>query len=148
MHSINIFRKATYWKKLIIQKSNTLYYILFLESYLFRAVTFSKEATFRTAAFLQDNFSEELLFHTDLIVSIIMWAVVNVPAIPWSSVSVFVIVRKANIHSLKCTVPFSFVVPLFVTCCHSLSLVVTRCTTRLSFINDRIQPIYYYYKYK
>ena len=53
----------------------------------------------------------------------------------------------AIIHSLKCTVPFSFVVPLAVTCCHllfllslaiirchSLSLVVPlvaiRCTTR------------------
>ena len=57
------------------------------------------------------------------------------------------------IHSLKCTVSFSFVIPLAVTrchplpfvvtrChplplvvirCHSLSLVVTRCTIRLSF---------------
>ena len=49
----------------------------------------------------------------------------------------------AIIHSLKCTVPFSFAVPLFslaVTHCHllslfvtdfhSLSFVVTRCTTR------------------
>ena len=49
----------------------------------------------------------------------------------------------AIIHSLKCTVPFSFAVPLlslavthyqflslFVTRCHSLSLFVTRCTTR------------------
>ena len=75
LHSIIIFRKATYWKKLIIQKSNTLYYILFLESCLFRAVTFSKDATFysiylfRRAAFLQDTFSEELTFHTDLFVS-------------------------------------------------------------------------------
>ena len=66
----------------------------------------------------------------------------------------------AIIHSLKCTVPFSIVVPLLslivthchslslfvihchslslvvplvVTHCHSLSLVVTRCTIRLSF---------------
>ena len=39
----------------------------------------------------------------------------------------------AIIHSLKCTVPFSFVVPLLslaVTHCHLLSLVVTRCITR------------------
>ena len=46
----------------------------------------------------------------------------------------------AIIHSLKCTVPFSFLVPLVVIRCHSLSLVVicchslspgvTRCTTR------------------
>ena len=37
------------------------------------------------------------------------------------------------IHSLKCNVPFSFVVPLLplpVTHCHLLSLVVTRCVTR------------------
>ena len=33
----------------------------------------------------------------------------------------------AIIHSLKCTVPFSFIVPLAATCCHSLSFVVTRC---------------------
>ena len=53
---------------------------------------------------------------------------------PWnSSVSVFVIERMAIIHSLKCTVPFSFVVPILslsVTHCHLLSLVATRCTTR------------------
>ena len=74
-------------------------------------------------------------------------------SIPWSnSVSLFVIEMMAIIHSLKCTVPFSFAVlllsvavahchllSLFVTCCHfvircySLSFVVTRCTTRLSF---------------
>ena len=30
-------------------------------------------------------------------------------------------------HSLKYTVPFLFVVPIFVTHCHSLSFVVTRC---------------------
>ena len=49
------------------------------------------------------------------------------PPIPWSSiVSVFVIERMAVIHSLECTVPFSFVVPLLslaVTHCHLLSLV-------------------------
>ena len=50
-----------------------------------------------------------------------------------SSVSVFVIERMAVIHSLKFTVPFSFVVPLLsliVIYCHSLSFVVTRCITR------------------
>ena len=55
------------------------------------------------------------------------------PSIPWSSsVSVFVIERTAIIHSLKCTVPFSLVVPLLslaVTHCYLLSLVVTRCIT-------------------
>ena len=59
------------------------------------------------------------------------------PSIPWSSVSVFVTERMGIIHSLKYTVPFSFVLPLAVTCCHSLSfvvpLVVTRCTSCLSF---------------
>ena len=51
-------------------------------------------------------------------------------------VSVFVIERMSIIHSLKWTVPFPFVVPLLslsVTIainCHSLSFVVTRCTTR------------------
>ena len=53
------------------------------------------------------------------------------PSIPWSSsVSVFVIERTAIIHSLKCTVPFSLVVPLLslaVTHCYLLSLVVTLC---------------------
>ena len=56
------------------------------------------------------------------------------PSIPWSSsASVFVIERMAIIHSLKCTVSFSFVVPLLslaLTHCHLLSLVVTRCITR------------------
>ena len=69
------------------------------------------------------------------------------PSIPWSSsVSVFIIERMAVIHSLKCTVQFSFVVPLLSLCyslpfivtrcvtrCHSLSFDVTRCTIRLSF---------------
>ena len=83
------------------------------------------------------------------------------PSIPWSSsVSVFVTERMAIIHSLKCTVPLSFFVsllslavthchlllltvtrcitrchllPLVVIRCYSLSFVVTRCTTRLSF---------------
>ena len=77
------------------------------------------------------------------------------PFISWSgSVSVFVIERAAIIHSLRCTMQFSFDLPLLslavthcyllsllvlivVTFCHllqhSLSLVVTRCNTRLSF---------------
>ena len=63
------------------------------------------------------------------------------PFIPWSSsVSVFVIEMMAIIHSLKCTVPFSFAVPLpslGVTNCHSLSLGVTLCHSlyhSLSFV--------------
>ena len=54
-------------------------------------------------------------------------------SIPWSSnVSVFVIKMTAFIHSLKCTVPFSLVVPLLslaATHCYLLSLVVTRFIT-------------------
>ena len=56
------------------------------------------------------------------------------PSIPWSSsVSVFVIERMAIIHSLKCAVPFSIVLPLLsiaLTHCHLLSRVVTRCIIR------------------
>ena len=56
------------------------------------------------------------------------------PSVPWSSsVSIFVIERAAINHSLKCTVPYSLVVPLLslaVTHCHLLSLIVTRCITR------------------
>ena len=55
------------------------------------------------------------------------------PSILWSStVSVFIIERTAIIHSLKCTVPFSLVVPLLslaVTHCYLFSLFVTRCIT-------------------
>ena len=69
LHIINFSRKATYWKKLITQKSSTLYYLLFQESCLFRVATFSKDATFhgiyffRRPALLQDTFSEEI-FHS------------------------------------------------------------------------------------
>ena len=46
------------------------------------------------------------------------------PSIPWSnSVSLFVIEMMAMIHSLKCTVPFSFAVH----CSHLLSLIAIRC---------------------
>ena len=83
------------------------------------------------------------------------------PSLEVASISDFVTERMAVIHSLKCTLPFSFVLPLascccqslsfVVTCCHLLSLLVTRstilghslsfvvplvvtlCTTRLSF---------------
>ena len=52
-------------------------------------------------------------------------------SIPWSSsVLLFVIEVMVIVHSLKCTVPFSFAVPLnslAVTHCHSLSLVVNLC---------------------
>ena len=76
--------------------------------------------------------------------------------IPWSSsVSVFVIQRTAIIHSLKCTVPFSLVLPLLsiaVTAIfyHSLSLVVLLAVTlchllhqKLSFVVTRCHSLYY-----
>ena len=54
-------------------------------------------------------------------------------SISWSSsVSIFVTERMAIIHSLNCTVPFSFAVPLLslaVTHCHLLSLVVSVVVT-------------------
>ena len=65
LHSINVFKKAIFQKKIIFQKSNMPYYLPFLESCLFRAATFSKDATFysnslfRRAAFLQFAFSKE-----------------------------------------------------------------------------------------
>ena len=90
------------------------------------------------------------------------------PSILWnSSVSIFVIEGMAIIHSLKCTMPFSFVVrllslsvthchllslvvslvvPLVVTRCHSLPFVVTRCTTRchsLWLIVIHCHPLYH-----
>ena len=55
----------------------------------------------------------------------------------------------AIIHSLKCTMPFSFVVRLLslpVTNCHLLSLAVTRCTTRchsLSLVVIRCHWLYH-----
>ena len=56
------------------------------------------------------------------------------PSIPWSSsVSLFIVEMMAIIYSMKCTVPFSFAVPLLslaVTHCHLLPLSVTRCITR------------------
>ena len=57
------------------------------------------------------------------------------PYIPWSS-GVYVFFIKI-IHSLKCTVLFSFVVPLLslvAICCHSLSLVVLLAVTLSHFL--------------
>ena len=68
LHSINFFRKATFWKNLIFQKAIVRsIYLLFPENCLFRAAISSKDATFyssyilRRALFLQHTFSEELL---------------------------------------------------------------------------------------
>ena len=93
VYNENIYRKATFWsryfgtasifskelhfwKKLIVQKSSILYYPLFLESYLFRVATFSKDAIFysnylfrratfsqhRTATFWWNYFLSKLHF--------------------------------------------------------------------------------------
>ena len=43
--------KLLFGKKLIFQKSNIPHYLLFLESCLFRATTFSKDATFYSSCF-------------------------------------------------------------------------------------------------
>ena len=62
LHSIDFFRKESFWKKLIFQKSNISHYPLFLESYFFRGATFSKDATLyssylaRRAAFFKRYF--------------------------------------------------------------------------------------------
>ena len=50
------FRTATFWKKLIFQKSNISHYLLFLESHFFRVV--------KTQLSIADTFSQELLFKT------------------------------------------------------------------------------------
>ena len=67
------------------------------------------------------------------------------PSIPWSSsVSVFVIERMAIIHSLKCTVPFSLVVPLLslaVTHCYLLSLVVLLAVTLCHLLHHSLSLV-------
>ena len=77
------------------------------------------------------------------------------PSIAWSSsVSLFVIEMMAMIHSLKCTVPFSFAVPLlslavthfhslslFIIHSHSLSLVVPLVVTRCHLLYTRCHSL-------
>ena len=64
-----LFQKGYIFKKLFFQKRNIPHYLLFLESYLFREATFSKDITFyssnlfRRASFSQHTFSDGLLFH-------------------------------------------------------------------------------------
>ena len=43
----NFFRRVTFWKKLIFQKSNIPHCLLFLDSYFFRVATFSEHTFFR-----------------------------------------------------------------------------------------------------
>ena len=67
------------------------------------------------------------------------------PSILWSStVSVFVIERTAIIHSLKCTVPFSLVVPLLsliAICFHSLSLVLLLLVTLCHLLHHSLSLV-------
>ena len=59
------FRRTTFWRKLIFQKSNIPHYLFLLESYLFRGDTFSKDLIFQSSyLFRRAAFSEELLFHS------------------------------------------------------------------------------------
>ena len=68
------------------------------------------------------------------------------PSIPWSSAFVFVTEKMAIMHSLKYTVPLSFVLPLAVTRCHLLSF-VANCCHSLSLVKPLIathcQRMYY-----
>ena len=58
--AINFFRRVTFWKKLIFQKSSIAHCLLFLKSYFFRVATFAKDVTFHIAPIV----SEELFFTT------------------------------------------------------------------------------------
>ena len=67
------------------------------------------------------------------------------PSIPWrSGVSVFVIERTAIIHSLKCTVSLSLVLPLLslaVTYCYLLSLVVLHLVTLCHLLHHSLSLV-------
>ena len=64
------FQKSYILEKNDFSENQFPHYLLFLESGLFRATTFLKDATFyssylfRRATFVQLTFSEELLFHS------------------------------------------------------------------------------------
>ena len=76
LRSIRFFRRVTFSKKLFFQNRNIPHYLRFLESYLFRVATFSKDVRAATAAscyssylfrrttFSQHTFPEELLFRS------------------------------------------------------------------------------------
>ena len=52
------FRKATFWKKLIFQKSNIPHYLLFLKSHFSIAGTFSEELLFKIYFFRRGTISQ------------------------------------------------------------------------------------------
>ena len=62
LHSINFFRRAAFSKKLFFQKRNILHYLLFQESYLFAAATFSKDVTFFTRNLFSRHFRPKLVY--------------------------------------------------------------------------------------
>ena len=62
LHSINLFRKATFWKNLIFQKAIVRsIYLLFPENCLFRAAISSKDATIYSSYFFR-TVTTKLLF--------------------------------------------------------------------------------------
>ena len=61
LHSTNFFRKATFWKKIIFQKSNIPHNLLFLEGFFLERLLFQK-----TVPSIAALLSEELLLHNIL----------------------------------------------------------------------------------
>ena len=123
-----------YWKKFVIWRHHFQPSIFFMIVSLFHGSTWSDPHVNETVFILRH------LLQPSIITSglwLIWEKLKSMPPIPWScSVFVFVVERMVITHYLKCTVLVSFVVPLLslaVTHCHLLSLVVTRCITRLSF---------------
>ena len=84
-------------------------------------IIFDSSYRLRPATFL-----EELSYAFDFLRTVYLFNHSNCSH-PSLEVVYLLLCFMAAIHSLKCTVPFSFVVPPAVICCHSLSFVVTRC---------------------
>ena len=83
MHSINFFGKAKFWKKL---KSNILHSLLFLKSYLFRAATFSKGATFYSSYLFTTYFFKRLIIsQLRFLSTVIKWAQYQLLELKWGS---------------------------------------------------------------
>ena len=84
LHIINFSRKAIFWKKLIIQKSNTLYYLLLLEScfleqqplfqrrYLLYHFTFQKTCFFTRYFFRRVNISQLRFLSTAILLTYLL----------------------------------------------------------------------------
>ena len=61
-HTINFSWRATFWKKVIFQKSNIPHYLLLAESYLFRVANFSKDTTFYSSYLFRKATIYNILF--------------------------------------------------------------------------------------